>query len=209
MIILERTVDTKPEWRRDEKSETIIDFLYSDIQRNGTLQAVKSIGLYRVDEDTAMRADLVTKMMYGYLEPLERVLKLNGVSNPFSIDVGDVFYVWDIPSTENVMRGTDNKSKRREDIRKQYITPEKKSTVDPRLEQFDERDPAKKADPTKGKANFNLPPNLADFGDQEITLVNGKLVLGASVSGSSSDSSQDPISKSEYISRLIKKRLTS
>jgi hypothetical protein len=207
MIKLERTVDTKPVFKRDERSETIIDLLVNDYAQNPPTESLKGYNLYRVDETAAMRPDLVTKAMYGYLDPLERVLKFNQVSNPFSIDVGDVFYVWDIPSTENVIRGTSDKKRKREDVRNQYITPEKKSTVDPRLATFENRPESQKPNPSKGKASLNLPPNLAEFGDQEITLVNGKLVLGGAVTGSTTEG-QDPISKSDYIKRLIKKRLT-
>ncbi len=206
MIKLGRTIDNKPDWQRDSTSPIIKDFLIEDYSKTDTGGGLIGMDLFLVTEDTAMRPDLITHKMYGYMDPLERVLKFNNVSNPFAIDEGDVFTVWDLPSTDSRIKPLSNNSTQREDIRKQYMTPEKKSTVDPRLQDFDKRTQAAKPDPSKGKNAPALPPNLADFGDQEIQLVNGKLVLGGAVSASGQES-QDPISKSEFVAKMIKQRI--
>lgn len=206
MIEFPSTIDNKPEWQRDERSPVIIDLLPKDYTNPPNRTSLVGIDLFLVGRDEAMRPDLITQQMYGYLTPLEKVLKFNNVSNPFAINEGQVFTIWDLNSIENFIRPQKVSSDEREDIRKQYMTPEKKSTIDPRLRDFDKRTQATKPDPSKGKDAPALPPNLADFGDKEITLVNGKLVLGAAVSGSNSDA-QDPISKSEFVARMIKQRL--
>lgn len=206
MIEFPSTIDNKPEWQRDEKAPVIIDFLPKDYTNPPGRASLVGIDLFLVGRDEAMRPDLITQQMYGYLTPLEKVLKFNNVSNPFAIDEGQIFTVWDLNSVESFIRPQKTNAEDREDIRKQYMTPEKKSTIDPRLKDFDKRSQATKPDPSKGKNAPALPPNLADFGDKEITLVNGKLVLGAAVSGSDSNA-QDPISKSEFVARMIKQRL--
>ena len=206
MIKLARTVDNKPNWQRDAQSPVIKDLLIEDYSPSIAGSGLIGMDLFLVTEDTAMRPDLITHQMYGYLDPLERVLKFNNVSNPFAINDGDVFTVWDLPSTDNHIKPIGNNSTEREDIRKQYMTPEKKSTIDPRLQDFDKRTQATKPDPSKGKNSPALPPNLADFGDKEITLVNGKLVLGGAVSASGIES-QDPVSKSEFVAKMIKQRI--
>jgi hypothetical protein len=204
MITLPRTVDSKKFFKRSQTSFEIVDLLEKDfIPKSG--QPLLGIDLFLVGKEEAMRPDLVTKEMYGYLEPLERVLKFNQISNPFAIDEGDVLTVWDLPSTDQNMRPTSNATQRREDIRNQYITPEKKSTVDPRYQDFSKRSEAPKPDPTKGNTPA-LPPNLAGFGDQEIELRNGKLILGAGVSKSGVEQ-EEPLSKSEFVARIIKERI--
>ena len=93
----------------------------------------------------------------------------------------------------------------REDIRDQYITPEKKSNVDPALRDFDKRNTPRKASPANGNQPA-LPPNYAAFGDTELQIRNGKIVFGPNVTKIDEDCDK-PLSKSEFISRLIKNRL--
>lgn len=205
MLVFPTTIDNKPDWKKDDKSPVIKDLLVKDYNPEGGGDLV-GIDLFRVGKEEEMRPDLIARQTYGYLSPLEQLLKFNNVSNPFAIQEGDVFTIWDIPSARNFLRPQISNAEAREDIRKQYITPEKKSTVDPRLSDFEKRTQATKPDPSKGKNSPALPPNLADFGDQEITLVNGKLVLGGAVSASGQES-QEPISKSEFVSKIIKQRL--
>lgn len=205
MLVFPTTIDNKPDWKRDDRSPVIKDLVIKDYDLSSG-DSLVGIDLFRVGKDEEMRPDLIAQQAYGYLSPLEQLLKFNDVSNPFAIQEGDVFTVWDIPSARNLLKPQINNAEAREDIRKQYITPEKKSTIDPRLSDFEKRTQATKPDPSKGKNAPALPPNLADFGDQEIMLVNGKLVLGGAVS-SSGQEAQDPVSKSEFVSKMIKQRL--
>ncbi|MFM2010351.1 MAG: hypothetical protein RLZZ479_742, partial [Bacteroidota bacterium] len=139
MIEFPSTIDNKPEWQRDERSPVIIDFLPKDYTNPPNKGSLIGIDLFLVGKNEAMRPDLITQQMYGYLSPIEKVLKFNAVSNPFAIDEGQVFTVWDLNSAENFIRPQKTNAEEREDIRKQYMTPEKKSTVDPRLRDFDKR----------------------------------------------------------------------
>ena len=102
--------------------------------------------------------------MYGYLDNIEQVLKFNEITNPFAIEEGDFFYTYDVPSMNNNMRPINSGATTREDVRDQYITPEKKSNVDPALRDFDKRNSPRKADPSGGNKPA-LPTNYAAFGD--------------------------------------------
>lgn len=206
MFVFPTTIDNKPDWRRDDRSPIIKDLLLKDYNQTDSAGGLIGIDLFLVGREEAMRPDLIAQQTYGYMSPLEQLLKFNNISNPFAIQEGDVLTIWDIPSASSNLRPQTKNAEAREDIRKQYITPEKKSTIDPRLSDFDKRTQAKKPDPSKGKNAPALPPNLADFGDQEITLVNGKLVLGGAVSASGIES-QEPVSKSEFVAKMIKQRL--
>ena len=204
MINFPLTIDSKRLWQRDENSFEIRDLLEKDYQTasNGEL---KGISLFLVDKDYVMRADLITQEMYGFLDPIEKFLKFNGISNPFSINEGDVYTMFDLPSAEENMRSAQNTQAAREDIRNQYITPEKRSTVDPRYQDYSKRSAAPKPDPSKGNAPA-LPPNLANFGDEEIQIRNGKMVLGPNVTKTGGQEDQ-PFSKSELIAKIIKNRI--
>ena len=103
------------------------------------------------------------------------------------------------------MRPINSGATTREDVRDQYITPEKKSNVDPALRDFDKRNSPRKADPSGGNKPA-LPPNYAAFGDTELQIRNGKIVFGPNVTRIDEDCDK-PLSKSEFISRLIKNRL--
>ena len=99
------------------------------------------------------------------------------------------------------MRDPIDSANDKEDVRKQYLTPEKSSKVDPTLQAFNKRE-----QPKKLETNDALPPNYADFGDQEIQIRNGKLYFGPNVT-KSKEACEDPISKSEFIAKLIKNRI--
>ena len=71
-------------------------------------RAVSFIGIransgkaYIVSEETAMRADLISNYFYQNSSYADLLLKYNGYSNPFSLDVGDVIR---IPSAENLLK---------------------------------------------------------------------------------------------------------
>jgi hypothetical protein len=56
---------------------------------------------YIVTEETAMRADLIANYFYQSSSYADLLLKYNGYSNPFSINVGDIIR---IPSSENLLK---------------------------------------------------------------------------------------------------------
>jgi hypothetical protein len=54
---------------------------------------------YRVPEDAQMRPDLICLQGYGNLTNVGSLMKINGISNPFSINTGTLFA---IPDSEGV-----------------------------------------------------------------------------------------------------------
>jgi hypothetical protein len=184
----------------DSEGNLYYDFLQKDINIPDSKQGPIGIDYFLVTKDTAMRIDLIAKAMNGTITDCEKILKFNGISNPLAIDEGDILVVFDPISLKNSLRNTSNASQNKLDVRKQYLTPEKKSEVDPKLQEFSKRQKAKKSN-TNSTA---LPPNYAGFGDKEIEIRNGKIYFGTNVTKSSSY--EPPLSKSEYIARLIKNK---
>lgn len=195
------TQDTKKEITHPTTGEKYIDLLEKDIVYGETNNGPQGIAYYLVTGDTAMRPDLISKTMYGNFDQVEKILKFNGISNPLSLEEGDILIQWDIFSLERNMRSQNNEAQNKVDVRKQYITPEKKSKIDPALKEFNKRLKAKKLPDTA------LPPNYANFGEKEIELRNGVMVFGANVSKSSNgNEGNEPLSRTEYIKNLVKNR---
>ena len=203
MISFPITQDTKP-LIKDGNGNQIVNFLEKDIVVQNPSLPPTGINYFLVDNDTSMRIDLISNEMYGYIDPAEKVLKFNGISNPFSIDEGDILITFDLYSLGRNVRPVNNTAKDKEDVRRQYLTPEKKSKIDPQLQSFSKRDTSRK--PVAGPADNALPPNYADFGDTEIQIRNGKIYMGPNVT-KSSEADEGPISKSEFIARLVKNRV--
>ena len=186
---------------KDSKGNEYIDFLQKDINIIDSALPPTPIDYYLVTKDTQMRIDLISKTMYVYLDPIEKILNFNQWSNPLSLNEGDLLVVYDLYSLNRNMRDPIDSANDKEDVRKQYLTPEKSSKIDPTLQAFNKRE-----QPKKLETNDALPPNYADFGDQEIQIRNGKLYFGPNVT-KSKEACEDPISKSEFIAKLIKNRI--
>jgi len=204
MLTFKLTQDSKP-FVKDGKGEQIVDFIEKDVIASTEGYNPIVIDYFIVGADDEMRIDVIAQKMYGYLDNVEAILKFNEISNPFAIQEGDFLYTFDVPSMIRNLRPGNAVKNNREDIRDQYITPEKKSNVDPALRDFDKRNTPRKASPAKGNQPA-LPPNYAAFGDTELQIRNGKIVFGPNVTKIDEDCDK-PLSKSEFISRLIKNRL--
>lgn len=178
------------------------DFLHKDINIGDIGNAPTITGYYIVPEMNAMRPDLCCIDLYLYTgQYLENMLKFNGISNPFILEGGDVLGNYEPYSMANNTRNTASNKGTREDIRKQYLSPNKKSQTDPKLQEFDKRNKEKKK---PSEATF-LPPNFAAFGDVEVAIRGGKVFYGESVSNPGG-AKQEPLSKSEFIARLLRKQ---
>ena len=97
------------------KNEVIVDLTRASLEYTSTVDITTFV---MVSPDFVMRPDLIAKAVYGDPNKLDYLLKYNSVSNPFSIEVGDVLVVPDL-----------------DDMSKQFKTPN-----------VDENDQAKKRD---------------------------------------------------------------
>jgi hypothetical protein len=157
-----------------------------------------------VNEETSMRIDVISQIALGSTIQLEKMLKFNDISNPFTIDVGDLLFVPDLVYANINMKSSSAGTQQKLDIRNQYIDPEKESKLDPTLGKFDQRNKPKAADPSKTAPP--LPPNFANIGDKEIEIKGGKIYFGPNVSKNSQEC-DEPLTKSEFLAKLIKNRI--
>jgi hypothetical protein len=200
MINLPNTIDKKPIIELEDGTEIIDLFVQS--QKNVVDQPMTNFVL--VNRETAMRIDAISQIALGSLDNVEKMLKFNDISNPFIIDVGDILFVPDLLYAKINMNTEGANSQQKLDIRNQYIQPEKETKLDPTLGKFDKRNKPKKADPSKTAPP--LPPNFANVGDREIEIRGGKIFFGPNVSKNSEECEQ-PLSKSEFLAKLIKNRI--
>lgn len=144
-----------------------------------TLVFVKEVNViaeHIVNEDEICRIDLISLQHYRDVEYVDYILKFNGISNPFSIEVGDVLL---IPENQNtVTRIIPFKSVNIDDdkltIRDQFINTKRLSTTDAKRVEYLQRKAATKIN---GSTEI-LPPNIKKSGDgPNINIGNGKIII--------------------------------
>ena len=200
MINLPNTIDNKPLYIKDD-GEEIVDL---------TLQSLKIVvdqpmtNFFMVVEETAMRIDVISLIALGSVDNTEMMLKFNDISNPFSINIGDILFVPDIMYARMNLAVQAGNDQQKLDIRNQYIEPEKASKLDPSFSKYNIRNKPKKADASK--AGPALPPNFANIGEKEIEIKGGKIFFGPNVS-KNGKKCEEPLSKSDFLAKLIKNRL--
>jgi hypothetical protein len=70
--------------------EALVDLVSSTFKFD---QTGASAGPTFVGEEEVMRPDLLSNKVYGSTDHWELILKYNGISNPFSLDVGEILLV--------------------------------------------------------------------------------------------------------------------
>ena len=161
---------------------------------NPTTDNYASYTVYKVPKEFAMRPDLISAAVYNNTIYAEIILKFNGISNPFSINVDDVILIPDLGSVQTM------------------ISPQKGTTADAAKII---RDSYKYIDPTKipapsadfqnrqiiaGASGSSLPPNIAAEGEAQITYRNSRVYFGKSVD----TCLQNGMTTSEFLVNAIK-----
>lgn len=163
-----------------------------------------SFNAFKVPKDYVMRPDLISQAVYNNTLYAEYILKYNGISNPFSLDEGDVVLIPNLESaklnTKTTGDGseTDQSKKLRDSFK--YIDPTKIPKRDEDLAKFDDRKLTKKKTIKEGA----LPPNIADAGTTQIIERNGRIYFGEGIGESACLKSG--MSSSEFLTKIIKSK---
>lgn len=72
------------------KGHTIVDLTRASIKWSKSVAVKNAI---QITADLAMRPDIIAKVAYGDSGLIDYILKFNGISNPFSIQEGDVLFI--------------------------------------------------------------------------------------------------------------------
>lgn len=142
-----------------------------------TLVFIKSnetLNVHTVTEDQVGRIDLISLLYYRNANYCDYILKWNGISNPFSIKLGDVL---NIPNHREALKvikeikvlNTTNEPS----IRDQFVDTKRLPVKDAKRIEYLQR----KATQKPNGAKQILPPNILKEGDTNIKIGNGQIVI--------------------------------
>lgn len=167
--------------RTKEDGTEIVDLLTASVRFKSTDFFITDGFL--IGDDLVMRPDLLSQVVYGNTNNWDALLKFNGISNPFAMDSGDLMLVPELGWMDFQMEDP-AKNANNEDVRSQYIDETKENEIDIKKLEYNRLvNELYKVNKNAKFAAFPLPPNLAQPGDKEATLVDGRsVVLGNDVS---------------------------
>ena len=181
-------------------NENIIDLTSpSFIYKNDV--TVISTGI--VSDELEMRPDLVAKIYYGDISKLDFVLKFNGISNPFSLEMGTILLIGDLDEMKQNFSSESNVNQETNqvDIRAKFFDEKRLSKKDvKRLELI------KKKSQEFSNGASNLPPNMADMGSQEIKIQDGVVIFGGDVVANK-DNCPETLSRAIVKKKLLEKKI--
>lgn len=153
-----------------------------------------------VSDDFQMRPDLISGATMGDPSKMDYILKLNGVSNPLSIEVGDILLIPDVSQMASSFINPD---------------PEQEENVD-KL-QLNENKPTLHKDKLraeylkkKNESNGNLlPPNMKNDLAQNIKFKEGKIIFGEDVTNYNKADCPVVLTRARVKERLLNKKIFS
>ena len=167
---------------------------------------------YRVDEETVMRPDLISNYFYGSSNYLDLLLKYNGYSNPFAVDINDIFR---IPDSDilNKFGAQPNLSELGASRKKRanVVFAPKSKKDQKRVEYLLKRANAGAGGLGAGGLGAGglgappVPPNVAL--DNGVKITNGQIVFGSDVTNVKKEDCPDPISRTKLKETLLKNRI--
>jgi hypothetical protein len=190
------SIDSKPLFQRSDGAN-LRDLTASMFDMNNN--NFTGYNLFRVPRDYRMRPDLISKAVYNNSAFAEIILKYNGISNPFSIDEGDVILIPSLDSVQqNIKKNHTVDSDGGQSIRNsyKYIDPTKIPKKDKELQQFDTR---QLETTVNGAQQGTLPPNISDEGVSQLTYRNGRVYFGQNAE----TCLQNGTSTSEFLTKVI------
>jgi hypothetical protein len=134
---------------------------------------VKVVKYHLVSEDDAMRADKISNQYYGNVNNIDRILKWNGISNPFLIAPGMILEIPDLMGQTLKWMKPNAKDN---PIRQQFLDAKRMTKQDSaRVEFLKNRSSGK---PNGSKEN--LPPNIIKSGETDVVITGDVISLQAS-----------------------------
>lgn len=152
------------------------------------------------------RPDLISLREYGTDDHQDEICKMNGISNPYSLDLGDALVIPNlIDFSINTLTEADEvpDSGKPSDFRllfRDIVESKNQNDVQKFNDAFDK---------SLAELQMNgsgLPPTVADFGDKQFLVKGGRVIFAPNI-GTCVTNDNQPISKGELISKLIKNRL--
>lgn len=135
---------------------------------------IKVIGLHYVKENEQMRPDIISTIYYGTANYVDLILKMNGISNPFSLKEGQILRIPDKAGAQRYMKNIKKISNK---PRTQFTDKRRLTKQDEKRKEFLEKRSKKKAN----GSSENLPPNMLKSNQKSKEFKDGKIILGSNI----------------------------
>lgn len=180
--------------------ESILDLVTASWDTSQIQYELRNIAV--VSQEGQMRPDLVSLYYMGNSSAVGSMLKINGISNPLSLEAGEILL---IPGQTMV---NDLFAKAPSAIGKQKRTAKsfRKELQEKISKVSDERMAYLNSKNISNLAQTPLPPNMLKDGEQQILIENGKLIFGPSI-GQCRSKIQKNISVTDIKTKLVQKNL--
>lgn len=124
---------------------------------------IRVIKYHLVTDDDAMRIDKICNQYYGNVSNIDRILKWNGISNPFLIAPGMILEIPDVMG--QTLKWAKPNSKENP-IRQQFLDVKRMTKQDKTRAEFLKNRSASKSNGSKE----NLPPNIIKTGETDVVI---------------------------------------
>jgi hypothetical protein len=176
--------------------DTVVDLIsstFSFLRTSGQTE-----GFVRVREEEAMRPDLISIRLYSNQQYYDALMKYNGISNPFSINPGEILVIPPYRELEQMLvsprlvpeKGAERKAKNEDKL----VNPK---TVKDR----------KRLEALKDRVKEIVPPNVNTEGNRNVKVKDGRVIFGEDVTQVNKDNCPVPISRARLIQQLTKSSL--
>jgi hypothetical protein len=135
---------------------------------------IKVINIHTVTVNEEMRPDLISMKYYGSTDYWDLILKMNAISNPFSVKAGMELEIPDRNAAERFIVKIPRIDKK---AREQFTNPKRMNQQDKKRQEFLQKKSASKPNGSKE----NLPPNMLKSDEKVKIFKDGKIVLGANI----------------------------
>jgi len=176
--------------------ESIVDLISSTFSFLRTGE--RSDGLIRVQQEEAMRPDLISDRVYSSHEYYDLLLKYNGISNPFSIAPGEILIAPPFKEFNVMLTSPKTVFEKGE---------ERKATTEDKLLNPKTVKDKKRLEALKDRVKEIVPPNVNTAGNRNVKVKDGKVIFGEDVTQVNKDNCPVPISRARLIQQLTKSSL--
>jgi hypothetical protein len=198
-MLLIDIINNKPFFTNPNTDERYVDLLSPSWSARNVNYSIKAIAF--VTDETKMRPDLVSMQYLSDTSKLGTLLKLNNISNPLSVDTGEVLLVPGDQMVNDLFQSgktiTNQKQKARS-FRKELQDKISQVSKD-RLEYLNSKN-------VSNLAETPLPPNLLQEGQQQILVTEGRLIFGPDI-GQCRSRAKKNVSVTDIKTKLAQKNI--
>ena len=192
-------INDKPFFTNPDTEERYLDLVSPSWSVRNVQYSIKSIAF--VNDETKMRPDLVSMQYLGDYSRLGTMLKLNNISNPLSLNTGEILLIPGDQMVNDLFQSgrsiTTQKQKARS-FRKELQDKISQVSKD-RLEYLNSKN-------VSNLAESPLPPNLFQEGQQQILVAEGRLIFGPDI-GQCKSRSKKNVSVTDIKTKLAQKNI--